>query len=314
MRRDGTVWQPGEFITDHLNKVSRAQLIDCYKAGRPGFISLWPFAPHVFSDPEPDYANVAVPWTNSDPSFNEADISDKPAWFQNRWPNQHQNYGSKIAAVNALRVRTLLSVDDALKDLINVLAYLRQLSNSVIVVTSDNGYLMGEHRLDGIKQLAYEAAQAGVWIAGGGFPAGVTSGAYAMNIDIAPTIAKAAGADAPYGFNPPWDGRKLQAVLIEPDLGHDRFLAIYVPQVNLWGATDWHPQGDGVRTWRYKYVKYADGTEELYDLFVDPYEERNAANSPAYAAIEADMVTVLGQAKACKGLSCRTSAPPHLQQ
>ena len=41
------------------------------------------------------------------------------------------------------------------------------------------------------------------------------------------------------------------------------------------------PTADAVRSWRYKYVKYADGSQELYDLFADPYELSNVANTCA---------------------------------
>ena len=81
-RRDGSVWQPGTFVTDHLAAVSEAQLDDCLDSGDPAFVAPWPRAPHIYSEPEADYADVEVPWANSDPSFNEVDISDKPAWFQ----------------------------------------------------------------------------------------------------------------------------------------------------------------------------------------------------------------------------------------
>ena len=63
-------------------------------------------------------------------------------------------------------------------------------------------------------------------------------------------------------------------MLAEPDRGHDRFLPVHVPIETA--DIGRQPTGDGVRTWRYKYVKYADGTQELYDLIKDPYELNNA--------------------------------------
>jgi arylsulfatase A-like enzyme len=310
MRRDGTVSKPKSFITNYLATTSQAQLADCRESGKPAFVALWPFAPHTGADPEARYRDVPVPWRASDPSFNEADISDKPAWLRATFPNQSPDAASATGTAIERRIRTLLSVDDALKSLIDYLAAQDELSSTLIILASDNGYLYFEHRSVG-KALAYEAAQPALWIAGTGFPAGADSDAYATNLDVAPTIAKATGADARLGSEL-WDGRALQDVLKDSDLGHDRFLPLYVGDVV--GVDDLRPQGDGVRTWRYKYIRYADGSEELYDLQEDPYEELNVAGDPAYGSVKADMIALLSRAKECKVLACRESAPEHLQE
>jgi N-acetylglucosamine-6-sulfatase len=309
MKRSGSSWQPGVFITDRLASVSRAQITDCLNSGKPVFTAFWPVAPHFGSDPEPDYANTAVSWSNNDPSFNEADISDKPAWRWAWYPQPRPNAASYYAAKYTTRVRTLLSVDDALKSFVNTLNARGELANTLFVLTGDNGWLMGEHRVDSRKRLAYDAAQTGLWIAGPGFPAGTVSDAFATNLDLVGTMVRATGRAIPA----PSDGRALQNVLAEGDLGHDRFLPIYVPIET--GDIGRHPVGDGVRTWRYKYVKYADGSEELYDLFTDPFEQTNLANNGGSVAyLKAGMQSLLQTAMTCSGTSCRGSAPPALQK
>ena len=174
-RRDGSVWQPGTFVTDHLAAVSEAQLDDCLDSGDPAFVALWPRAPHIYSEPEADYADVEVPWANSDPSFNEVDISDKPAWFQSLHANRNPNLANAARAWTNIRVRTLLSVDDAVRSLLDDLEARGELENTLVVLTSDNGYLMGEHRVFQRKEYAFEAAQPTAWIAGPGFRSGATS-------------------------------------------------------------------------------------------------------------------------------------------
>jgi N-acetylglucosamine-6-sulfatase len=187
LQRDGMVATPGTFVTDHLAQVSRLQLRDCLATGAPAFVALWPFAPHGGSDPEADYATVDVPWTSTDPSFNEADMSDKPAWFQAAFStiiepriNQERR-----------RIRSLLSVDDAVAQIVWTQALTGQLANTIIILSSDNGYLLGEHRVVNRKKFAYEAAQPPLWIFGPGFPAGAASNAFATNIDLAPTLQEA---------------------------------------------------------------------------------------------------------------------------
>ena len=100
--------------------------------------------------------------------------------------------------------------------------------------------------------------------------------------------------------------------LLEPDRAHDRFLPIHVPiETSDIGK---QPTADAVRTWRYKYVKYADGSQELYDLVGDPYELNNVVSVTRYQPIKVAMQALLPQAKACKAATCRTSAPLALQK
>jgi N-acetylglucosamine-6-sulfatase len=305
--RNGTPYQPGVYMTDGLQTTARVQLRDCINAGKPAAVAFWPVPPHEGFDPEPDYSTTPVTLTPQDPSFNEPDMSDKPAWLRSWFPTTSP--ASYYAPIRRKRVRTLLSVDDALKGLITDLNFKGELSNTLFVLTSDNGFLLGEHRVRSRKRLAYEAAQPGLWVAGPGFPAGVASDAFATNLDLVPTLLRASGGTIPWMK---LDGRALQDVLLEPDLGHDRFLPIHVPIEST--DVGKQPTGDAVRTWRYKYVKYADGSEELYDLFTDPYERGNVANAGAhYQSIKASMQSLLPTAKACKAGNCRMSAPLALQ-
>jgi N-acetylglucosamine-6-sulfatase len=73
------------------------------------------------------------------------------------------------------------------------------------------------------------------------------------------------------------------------------------------------PTGEGVRTWRYKYLTYADGTAELYDLVTDPYELHNVIGVEAYRSVRSAMRSLLQERKACRGDGCRIPAPSQLQ-
>ena len=57
----------------------------------------------------------------------------------------------------------------------------------------------------------------------------------------------------------------------------------------------------GVRTGRYKYVRYSTGTQELYDLRTDPNELKGLQRDPAHADIKARMVAVWKQYAGCRG-------------
>jgi arylsulfatase A-like enzyme len=300
VRRNGTVESPDDFVTDHLATVSRNQLVDCLNSASPAFIALWPRAPHLYSDPKPEYNSVPVPWSNSDPSFNEADYSDKPAWMQAAHPSPRNAAATWAKAYSSQRVRTLLSVDEALDQLLDNLRARNQLENTLVILTSDNGYLMGEHRFMNSKVLPFEAAQPAAWIAGPGFPESATSAAFVTNLDLAPTIIESSGAVADLTM----DGRSLQSVLASPTLGRDRFVPVFIPQT---------PGGDAVMTSRYKYSVYKNGQAELYDLVTDPYEEVNVVDSPSYAGVRTQMQQLLNAAKVCSGDSCRASVAPSLR-
>jgi arylsulfatase A-like enzyme len=307
LNRKGQEVRPGDFITDRLAATSRAQVEDCLDAKKPTFVTFWPFAPHIGSNPEPDYANVQVPWAPTDPSFNEADISDKPGWLQSWFPTPRANAEQWYANWSALRVRTLFSVDDGLKSLIDTVEARGELDHTIFVLTSDNGWFLGEHRIDSRKRLAYEAGQVALWIAGPGFEPGSANNAFVTNLDLVPTFTRASGAKPGLAL----DGRAIQGILREHDLGRDRYFPIYVPTEP--GDAKNQPTGTGVRTWRYKYVRYHDGSEELYDLATDPYELTNVATEPQSNEVRVGMKRLMEQGRQCHGTSCRASAPPSLR-
>ena len=65
----------------------------------------------------------------------------------------------------------------------------------------------------------------------------------------------------------------------------------------------------GVRTGRYKYVRYANGDRELYDLVTDPLELSSKIGDPAYANVQRDLDRLWWATKDCKGAACRTPLP-----
>lgn len=92
-----------------------------------------------------------------------------------------------------------------------------------------------------------------------------------LNIDLAPTFADAAGTTMPHA-----DGTSLLDLLRHPeDPGRSSFLVEHV------GTRI--PTFCAVRTRAWKYVYYADGNQELYDLRRDPLELRNLIGHPAVA-------------------------------
>ena len=175
------------------------------------------------------------------------------------------------------------------------------------MLTSDNGWFLGEHRIDSRKRLAYEAGQVAMWIAGPGFEPRPAGDAFVTNLDLVPTFIRASGAKPGLAL----DGRAIQELLSEHDLGRDRYFPIYVPTEP--GRCKAPTHATGVRTWRYKYVRYHDGSEELYDLATDPYELTNLATAPQLNEVKVGMKRLMEEGRRCHGTSCRASAPPLLR-
>jgi N-acetylglucosamine-6-sulfatase len=191
----------------------------------------------------------------------------------------------------------MLAVEDMLSSLEKELEAAGELENTYIFFTSDNGFLLGEHRLNKQKDRPYEeSARVPLIVRGPGIEAGTTDKDLALNTDLVPTFAELAVLDLDgeetdgRSFVPllhggkPWTWRS--SVLLEGFVGKG---------VRAYGA---------LRTEDYKYVEYDDGERELYDLQDDPYELENAYESADPSLLE-DLQRRLEALRDCSGDSCR---------
>ena len=172
---------------------------------RPFFMWLGTSAPHRNVDPPSRYAdafpNVTAP---RPPSFNEEDVSGKPKWLREKPPLSE----SEISGVDEqyrTRLRTMLAVDDLIGRLVKRLRKSGELENTYILFTSDNGFVMGEHRRPQGKWSAYEEAmRVPLIVRGIGVPEGRTLPHMVLNNDFAPTFADLAGPRR----RPSWTGAR----------------------------------------------------------------------------------------------------------
>jgi arylsulfatase A-like enzyme len=141
---------------------------------RPFFMYLSPNGPHDPAYFAPRHANMFSNTPLPKPSsFNEADVSDKPQWVQNK-PRLSSTKISNLTQFYRKRLRALQSLDEMVEKLVNALRAIGELSNTYIVLTSDNGIYLGEHRLQA-KGAAYNASpRIPLAIRGPGVPRGVT--------------------------------------------------------------------------------------------------------------------------------------------
>jgi N-acetylglucosamine-6-sulfatase len=284
------------------------------RTGKPFFLSVGYYAPHsgephvtgnrCQGSAEPArrhfraFGGQALPMP---PSFNEANIGDKPPLPQIDRDRQLGPDG--IASIQRdwrCRREALLSVDQGVRDIVSTLKRRGELGRTLIVFTTDNGYMQGEHRIRSGKVLAYEeSARLPLIIRGPGIPPRQID-TLTVNADLAPTILDAVDVRKPAAAR--FDGLPLLPLARgnAPGLARNAILI----ESNNYAA---------IRTDRYKWVEHADGSRELYDLASDPFECRNQQGDPEYAAVRAVLAQALGALRACARETCRgatVAVPP----
>jgi N-acetylglucosamine-6-sulfatase len=236
------------------------------------------------------------------PSYNEADVSDKPLAIQ-QMPPITDDEAATIRRGYRCRLESLLSVDQGVRRIIDALSQAGELDRTLIVFTSDNGVFAGEHRVRTGKNRVYEeAVRVPLVIRGPGVPTGTVQD-LSVNADLAPTIADAAGATP--GLTE--DGRSLLPFAAHPGRMHGRELLFEKGNAFDDGDGDGAAQSGAfgaVRTSRYIYVQNATGELELYDLATDPYQLQNQILNPAYDAVESALAARLAALRTCAGPSC----------
>jgi arylsulfatase A-like enzyme len=278
---------------DYLTNVLARQGLDfmgeSVAEGSPFMLNAWTFAPHAPAIPAPRDADRFPALTAPrDPSFDEADMSDKPAWLR----DQRSLTDVELARIDETfreRVRSVQAVDRMVWRLQRRLRALGVARNTYIVFSSDNGFHLGQHRLTPGKLTAYDPdVRVPLIVAGPGVPAGRTVDETVENTDLCPTFAELAGAPAP----PNADGHSLVPLLRDDAPARaaasdwrDAVLIEHHGNVGGAGDPDAPPAGSGnppsyeaLRSRDVLYVEYADGERELYDLASDPFQLHNLAD------------------------------------
>ncbi|MGZ4130010.1 MAG: sulfatase family protein [Actinomycetota bacterium] len=254
----------------------------------PFFLELAPIAPHRPAIPAPgDAGTFAGTTLTRSPSFDEANVSDKP-WAPGRPPMPRRAIRFELGVRRSM-LDALVEVDRSVAAVVDELRARGQLSNTVIAFTSDNGMLLGEHRIGGKLWPYEESIRVPLVVRSPWIDHAVTDRRLALNIDLAPTFAALAGVTPAS----PVDGRSFANALhgrADPTPWRTAFEIEYLGHEHPPGAP---PDYRGVRTTRFVYVRYANGWCELYDLRSDPYELRNLAGEAGERRREAALSALL---------------------
>lgn len=265
---------------------------------RPFYLYLAPIAPHDPSIAEPTYASATVPAHQPDPSYMEADRADKPPFVRNQNPT-----AAAVQATRTAMIRTLYTVDDQVDRLMRHLQATGELANTLVIFTSDNGYLLGEHKAIS-KFLPYRKAVEVPFLVRwpGRVPAGAVDDRLVTHVDIAPTILAATGVSQGHAT---LDGRDiLSGAARQQALTEYWNDANNNPNIPSWAS---------IRTGAYQYTEYYNSAtpaavtfREYYNLQADPYQLVNllADGVPSNDPDTAPLSQTLRAARQCVGASC----------
>jgi arylsulfatase A-like enzyme len=187
------------------------------------------------------------------------------AWLQssNQWRPLVRAYLASISFVDGQVGRLLDALDAS-----------GQADRTVVVLWSDHGWHVGEKGISGKNTLWERSTRVPLIFAGPGVAKGARCASPAELLDLYPTLADLCGLPPKQGL----DGHSLVPQLRDAKAPRE------------WPAITTHgPNNHGVRSDRWRYICYADGSEELYDMQADPNEWTNLAADPAQASTKVQL-------------------------
>jgi hypothetical protein len=240
-------------------------------------------------------ANLLLP---KGPSFNERNVADKPTWIKNNFSLLNASQIDCLAAGHRDRVGSILAVDDMIGSVLSALQTTNELNDTFVMLVSDNGFLLGEHRVNAKQQAYEEALRVPLYVRGPGVTGPQTAQQLVVNIDLAPTLVELAGASA----NLTMDGRSFAPILQDPAFGPWRN-HVLIEHQKLGGKLV-PPNYSAIRSLQHKWIEYTNGERELYDLSLDPLELVSQHANGAYSAIKKALKEKLAILKTCNGATC----------
>jgi arylsulfatase A-like enzyme len=287
-----------DYQTDVYARKAEGFIRDSAGRASPFFLTVAPSAPHVEddrnADPNPRPAPRHLGSFSDRPlprpdSFNEPDVSDKPS-FVRETPLLDAGAKRRLTERYRARLGSLRAVDEMVARIVDTLRDTGELASTYVIFTSDNGYMLGEHRLIKKVWLYEESAGVPMILRGPGVPVGRTRDQVTGNIDLAPTILDVTGA-APLRV---MDGRSLIPFAESRSFEPDRDILLEN------GASA------AVRTPEHMYAEHygtGAGTElELYDMVDDADQLRSFHGQDP--VLQSTLETRLRTLEDCQGQGC----------
>ena len=259
------------------------------ETGSPRFIAAGIYRPHLpwylpqkYFDMHP-LEQVQLPEIIADdlddvPAVAAADAFQSRQWHdwivgEGRWREEVQAYLASVSFA-----------DEMVGWLIDALDESGRADRTIIVLWGDHGFHLGEKQRWRKSTLWEESTHVPLIVVAPGVttPGGRISRPVSL-MDLYPTLAELAGLAVPKHV----EGQSLVPLMENPSVAWDR------PAVITYGF-----QNHAVRSEQYRYIRYSDGSEELYDHESDPHEWTNLASSPAYVDTKSELARWLPERNA----------------
>jgi arylsulfatase A-like enzyme len=246
-------------------------------AGQPFFVAVGFRLPHVpcfasqkWFDRFPPESEMILPPVKAD---DRRDVPEFSWYLHWKLPEPRLSWLQRAQQWRPL-VRAYLAsttfMDSQLGRVLETLDAVGATRNTVVVLWSDNAWHLGEKGITGKNTLWERSTHVPLIFAGPGVTAGARCSRPAELLDMYPTLVELCGLPARSGL----EGHSLAPQLQD------------VRAPRPWPAITTHNIGNhGVRSERWRYIRYADGSEELYDVSQDPNEWTNLAGDPRFADV-----------------------------
>ena len=255
---------------------------EAVKQNKPFCLSISFKAPHRPVEPDPKFDDVYAGKTFTKPA-NFGREAGAHMSLQSKQGRQYErfhewHYDTDYNGAMAKYYQLVYGIDVAVGMILDELESQGIAGNTVIIYTSDNGYICGAHGYASKVLPMEEASRAPLMILD---PRSSNAGkklrcsALTGNIDFAPTILELAGVPIPKNM----DGRSLIPLLKNTGKDIHEQLAF----INVWGDIPTQSLSCLTKDWKYTYWWYGDSemkpTEELYNIATDPLEMKNLAHN-----------------------------------
>ncbi len=304
---DGVLTVRDGYVDDITNDYA-IDYIDEFSGPDPFFVWVSNYAPHRVMG-NPAWGRYPIPADRfrdvlldvrlpalSKTSFNEKNVSDQPPITDKEMVNpadMQKNF--------TYRIQSMQAADEGVKRIVEALEANGELDNTYLLFTSDNGYLLGEHRLTQKNYLFKEALKVPFVVRVPGATAATSSRMPITMVDLAPTIAELAGVEP----QRPQDGTSFAPLLANGTMPWRDTQLIQTGRT-FSSRDGWWMRG--VRTDRFTYGKdLGTGFEQLYDRKLSPSETKNVATDPRYRPVLVELRRRLNALRNCSGVACSTS-------
>lgn len=241
---------------------------------KPFFLACGIVKPHTPWFVPKEYYDLFPPERIVIPDLAKDEAAGVPAGARERTPKINAQLVARRKELVSAYLASSRYADDCVGRILDGLDQGLHRGNTIVVILGDNGYQFGEKNAWSKGRLWEGSANVPLVMAGPGIPQNQTSARPVSLVDLYPTLVELAGLPTKPGL----DGVSLVPLLKNPTLSWER------PALTTSGC-----KNHALRSERWRYIRYEDGSEELYDHDRDPLERTNLASNPEFVAIKQDM-------------------------